>query len=375
MKKRQKINQRIVIPVILVSILLVVICIILVALYLPGWSKQVREIQFTRTAVVAGEITQFVEATNTAIVAAEQGTLSAAETLTAVPTFTLTPTLIPTPTSAPSAIICSAKVSRNDGAYYLFPSINYKVSEKIENNSPISILGRWPDKGWYKISVNGKEGWIRDNFAKLDDSNCIPTIFTVSYLLGLDQKGLLPLLNDTFASNENVWMDQNEIAIKPIANGQTGDQQLILNTDAQLTVGADNQLVQKIDAFQLVTSVTFSSPGEDNSYYGIRFRDNDASYYEIRIFPGDLCRVDVFVTGQEGINSFFMDRKACVTNSYFVEMSLSPSSSLDLSVNGYNTISEFNFKDGDGVFKNGTIRLVVSNGSASFDFITILSYQ
>lgn len=92
----------------------------------------------------------------------------------------------------------------------------------------------------------------------------------MSYLLGLDQKGLLPLLNDTFASNENVWMDQNEIAIKPIANSQTGDQQLILNTDTQLTVGADNQLIQKIDAFQLVTSVTFSSPGEDNSYYGIQ---------------------------------------------------------------------------------------------------------
>lgn len=131
MKKRQKINQKMV-SVILVSILLVVICIILVALYLPGWSKQVREIQFTRTAVVVGEITQLVQETNTAIVAAEQGTLLAARTLTAVPTFTLTPTLIPTPTSAPSAIICSAKVSRNDGAYYPFPRINSNYQRKLK---------------------------------------------------------------------------------------------------------------------------------------------------------------------------------------------------------------------------------------------------
>ncbi len=373
MKKRQKLNQRILIPTISVSIFLIIICVVLIALYLPGWGKQVSNIQSTRTAVSEGEFTQLANATNNAALVLEQETRSAAETMTAIPTFTLTPTLIPTSTSAPSAIICTGKVSGADRSYYLFPNINYRVSEEVANNYPISVLGRWPDKGWYKVSVNGKEGWIRDSFTKLDDVSCIPTIFTVSYLLGLDQENLHPILNDTFASNENIWKDQNGTSIKPIANTQTGDQQLVLNTKDLLIVTTDNQALQNVPVFDLVTSVTFSSRGGENSYFGVRFRENNANYYEIRIFPGDVCRVDVFDSEQEGQNSFFIDRKACVTNSYFVELSLNENSTLNLLVNGYDTISEFNLRDDVESLNGGAIKLFSENGNASFDFITVLS--
>ena len=380
MKKRQHLNQRIFLPVFLASILLIVICVVLVALYLPHWGKQVSDVQATRTAVIAGEKTQFVEAANTAIVIAEQQTLSVAETLTAVPTPTLTPTLIPSPTlpasptSAPLAKICSAKVAGADRAFYLFPGIGYKGYENIGVGSPVSVLGRYPDRGWYKVSINGKEGWIRSNFVRLDDANCAPTVYSVSFLLGLDQSGMAPLLNDTFASNDNVWTDSTGAIIKSTPDTQTGEQQLVLNAQTQMVVGSDNRFVQDISGFYLVTSVTFSSSVEDNGFLGIRFRDNGTNYYEIRIFPGVSCHVNVFTTGQD-ITTFLMDPKACISNSYFIEMSFSSKNSLNLNVNGYGVVSSFNFKDTDGLFTNGAIKLVANKGKAFFDFITITSSQ
>lgn len=368
MKKTPQLNQRILRPVLLASILLIAICLVLVSLYLPGWSEQVRDLQATGTAVINGETTQLAGSTNTAVVIAAQQTQAVASTLTAIPTATATQT------SAPIAKICSAKVVGDTRAFYLFPSIGYKGYQNVSVGTPINILGRWPDKGWYKVSINNAEGWMRNNSIRPDDASCDPVVYTVSYLLGLDEPGSTPLLNDSFASNENVWTDGTGSTIRPTTDPATSEQRLVIESEAQSILEPDNRSIRDVTAFRLVTSVELSSFNASQGFLGIRFRDNETNYYELRIFPGTLCEVHILATNQE-INNFLMDRKACISNSYYIDLSLSPDSILGLAVNGYVVISSFNLKDNEGLFENGKVRLVVNQGKAAFDFITILSLR
>jgi hypothetical protein len=366
MKKKQQWNQRIVRPVLLSSIVLIVICLFLVALYVPGWSKQVKNLQGTSTAVVSGTNTQVAGSTNTAAVIAEQQTQAAIATLRAVTTATATAT------SAPVGQICGAKVVGDISPFYLFPSTGYKEYQNITFGTPVNILGRWPDKGWYKVSIDDAEGWMRSNSIRLDDPNCDPIVYTISYLLGLDQTGTTPLLNDSFATNENIWADSSGTRISPTTNFATTEQQLVINAEEQSVVSTDTRLILDVPAFHFVTSVELSSFVKNQSFLGIRFRDNDTNYYEIRIFPGTLCEVRILKTNEE-INKFRMDPKACISNSYFIDLSLSSDSTLNLRMNGFDVISSFNFGDNEDLIENGTIKLVVNKGKAAFDFIAVTS--
>lgn len=368
---QQRLNTKIILPTFIVSILTILACFVLAALYMPGFRKSVVSVQETQTAIIDSEKTQVAIITGTAAQVDVQNTLSVSKTQTAIPTVTMTPTSLPTFTPVPISEMCDAKVIENGQAIYTLPGIGYKGYSNIQIDTPIKIIGRWPDTTWYKISTIDRIGWIRANAIQLLDINCAPTIFSVSYLLGMDEVGKV-VLNDTFASNENAWFDGAGVQLIPSADVQTKEQQLVVDSKKQEVVTTNNQFIQNVQAFNFSTSVSFSAySNAGDSFIGLRFHDNQQSYHEIQIFPGELCRADVFSTNQK-INSFPINLNACASNSFYIEVFLSSNNTLNLKVNGYDVVSSLNLKDNSGnVATSGALKLVVNKGRAAFYFIAV----
>jgi hypothetical protein len=267
-------------------------------------------------------------------------------------------------------MLCDAKVSGVERALYFAPGVGYRY-KVISVGTPVKVLGRFADRGWLKVSANNEDGWMRSDSIKFDNNNCnSATVYSISYLLGLDQPDTTILLNDTFASGENTWYDSSSTNLVPVAD-VTGEQQLVINTKSQEVISTDNSNIADNQAFRLITSVSLTNIIDDG-FVGIRFRDDGTNYYEIQLFPGEICNVNVVASGQK-INNFTMDRKACVTNSMYIELSFSSSYLLDLRVNGYDVMSSYKFNDLNSQYTDGTIRFVVNKSKAAFDFVTVVT--
>ncbi len=377
MNNRQKASNKIILPTLAGSLVIIVVCIVLLALYLPGWQEKVNIVQSTRTAVAADEKAQAIASTKTAAEEKTQVAFSAAQTLTSAPTstplpsVTPSPTLASTPTLIPTQMLCNAKVAGVDRAFYFAPSVGYTY-KVVSVGTPVKVLGRWADRSWLKVSVDNEDGWMRSDSIKFENANCnSATVYSVSYLLGLDQPNSIILLNDTFASGENTWFDATNTALVPAADA-TGEQQLVINSKSQSVISADNPNIVDVQSFHLITSVLLSTNAADEGFVGFRFRDDGTNYYEIQLFSGEVCSVNIVASGQK-INSFNMDRKACINNSMYVEMSFSSNYLLDLRVNGYDVTSSYKFNDLNSQYTDGAIKLVVNKAKASFDFISIVT--
>lgn len=376
MNKRQKTSNKIILPTMIGSFVIIGVCIVLLAFYLPGWREKVNIAQSTRTAIAADENATAIALSKTAIEQKTQLALSNAQTLTAAPTFTPLPSVTPSPTLAstptliPTQMLCDAKVSGVERALYFAPGVGYRY-KVIGVGTPVKVLGRFADRGWLKVSANNEDGWMRSDSIKFDNNNCNnATVYSISYLLGLDRPDTTILLNDTFASGENTWYDSTSTNLVPVAD-VTGEQQLVINTKSREVISTDNSNIVDNQAFRLITSVSLTNIIDDG-FVGIRFRDDGTNYYEIQLFPGEICNVNVIASGQK-INNFTMDRKACVTNSMYIELSFSSSYLLDLRVNGYDVMSSYKFNDLNSQYTDGTIRFVVNKSKAAFDFVTIVT--
>ena len=117
MNKRQKTSNKIILPTMIGSFVIIGVCIVLLAFYLPGWREKVNIAQSTRTAIAADEKGTEIASTKAAIEQNTQIAFSNAQTLTAAPTFTPlpsvtpSPTLASTPTLVPTQMLCDAKVA------------------------------------------------------------------------------------------------------------------------------------------------------------------------------------------------------------------------------------------------------------------------
>lgn len=354
-------------------------CIVLVALYLPGYAEKKEIISATKTQAAYVQQTQNVLETATSAESTKIVSTQFAETLTAMPTATFTPTItltptIPptiapttTPTPIPVAQECTAKITGTDRIMFKMPSAGVPTNTKLPVGQEIVLTGKMEDSGWYKIQFNQTEGWVRSDFFTIV-GDCVPTTYQIHYLLNIPTIANEILVDDTFVSNKSQWKLSTGSFMYPEQTNY-GDEQLILDNPSSqiISMFPDKPELGNIKNFHLITSFTRTSYDLDNSWVGVQFRSNNGNAYAIRISP--LCELSVL--SNDAI-VFRRDlRKECVQNQYVLDLELS-NYDLLVSLNNSDQIN-ISLPDPSGLYSSGSISLSAVNSKSVFDFYLLTS--
>lgn len=352
-------NRRVAILTLLICLGIVIACVIAGSTY------------YTRVTVPIG-ITQEISQTQSAATSTSLSvfaTESAIQTLTALPTITPLPSPTLVPTSAPQVANCDAEVQGTSRAAYPVPGQGHtSFNQIIEAGTIVNVVGRLGDNGWYKVEIDGKSGWMKSNSLRLLNS-CRPTIFDLHYLAGWLNSDETLILDDTFSSNANIWLDnisQENLLINTTSQGES-----ILNvqSDSERIITTSNPLTSNISAFKLYTSVT-ADKVNDQSYFGFRFRDTGSEYIQLTFLPAS-CKINIYST-KKLVYSNNLDPKTCVDRYYDIYLYMSSEYKLEIQINGFDPIS-INLQDPDGKYTNGNIGLVANKVDLAFNYIVITS--
>lgn len=377
-------NSRVTLTVIVSLVVLVVICSGLGAAYAPFYTNrritrltQIADNQLaaTASATQAKGATQLAQLpTQTALAGATQ-TEAARPTTTASPTPTLTPTNTATPTPTPTATLppvvveCPATVAGTERLLYPVPG-GGQVSDAIllTRASPITIIGRLEDDGWLQVRTGeGVVGWMRGDVISSNSSNCQPTIYDLSYLLGMVE-GQAVIADDTFISNENGWTNNLGEPLSPVLNA-SGDAQLVLTTSAVDVLRPSNPRLRDLPAFELATSfsrVNFVS----DSYVGVRFRANDLTAYEVRVLRN--CEIGVYATNGLVFSRPVDPGENTCTDDLEDWLMISFTTDYVLTIH-FNDADPFEVRleDPAGLYSGGGLELVVGNAKATFSYVVV----
>ena len=366
-------NIRLVVIVIIAAIVIVMSCVGLY-LYYDAYivAPQVSNRQVTRvheTALAVAETEAAVAKTE-----AYAQTLTAQPTITPTPSQTPSPTSTPTDTPAPPKNICLAKIADTKRLMLAVPGGGVREGSKnLSKGSEVEIIGRVQDLGWYQVQYQGDVGWLRSDFVAFDGSDCKPTIYDLSYLLGVLGDHYRPLLDDTFMGNENNWVDDDG---QPVFSEETDyrESQLAVRAANETRIISSNtQKLASLTDFGLITSLSREN-STTKSYVGIQFRKNDEAFYALRMFGvNDGCLIKiiempnektiferVMLTGENICGDDFSDYLVMYLNGYDLEFRVNDSEFLNVTLS-----------DPDGNFTSGTIALEVSNANAAFDFLVL----
>lgn len=300
---------------------------------------------------------------------ATQTAYSISATLTAIPTNTPQPSPTVTTTASSQGVTCYATIQGNSGAIYPVPGQgHFDTYTPVEVNTEVKIIGRLIDGGWYKAEVNGKQGWAKSDSLRFETS-CQPTVYDLHVLANWQGSDEKLILEDTFGAKANVWINPlTKTIFAPRTNAQ-GEAQLEINADQETLVTTTNPRLANVTAFRLYTSLAVDNKSEQ-SYVGVRFRDNEPNYYQVLLSPS-ACNVSVSATNNL-IYSNELDRRICAGRYYDVLLTLSNDYKLVLNVNGYDVIL-IDLPDQGGQYSKGSIKLVVNDSDVKFDYIVILA--
>ncbi len=355
-------NKRVLILTVLICLAIVVACIIAGSSYYAKITVPIgstREVIETQTAAAATSFS--LSATNSVF-----QTQTAIPTNTPLPTPTMIPTSTATVTPPPEQTLCDAVVQGDSRALYPVPGQGHKSFDRIlAVGEKVKILGRLSDNGWYKVEVSGEQGWIKSASLQVTDS-CKPTIFDLHYLAGwLDPNEDL-VLEDTFATNANIWVDANSQKNILPNTLQQGESVLNISSDGSIIVEPMNFQTNNVAAFKLYTSFTVDNVSEQ-SYFGFRFRESEGNYYEL-LFSPLTCQVNV----TDANNLIFtkqLDLKTCIDRYYDLYISLT-SDDLEVQINGFDPIL-VHLQNPNGELSQGKISLVLNKMTTSLDYIVI----
>jgi hypothetical protein len=287
----------------------------------------------------------------------------------AIPTHTPSQTPTMTVTVPPQEVTCDATIQGISRAVYPVPGQGHFDSyTAVEDNANVKIIGRLADRGWYKVEVNGTQGWVKSDSLRMEGS-CEPTVYDLHHLanwLGSEER---LVLEDTFAANQNAWIDATTRDIFSIRSNAQDGAQLEVNTHQETLVTTINPRLASLTAFRLYTSFTVDDKS-DQSYVGVRFRDSEVNYYQVILTP-ETCNVSVYATN----NLFYSDQldpRICQALYYDMILTLSNDYKLGLQVNGYDVIL-IDLQDPDRQYGQGSIKLVVNQLDVKFDYIVILA--
>ncbi len=353
-------NRRIMLLTGLICLAIIVACGLAASLYYTG---------VTIPAISTKELLLSQNnSTQTAIIS--QATDSVVQTMAAIPTGTPSPTPTTTLTIPPQQVLCDATMPGNSRAIYPVPSQGHTYFNKlVEANSNVKILGRLADGGWYKVEANGQQGWIKSDALKIKD-NCRPTIYDLHYLadwLGTDEQ---LILDDTFATNANIWINDLTNDNFLAKTNQQGEAFLDVRTEkGEVLVTTSNPRLNSLSAFSLYTSFSVNSIS-DQSYIGIRFRNNNNNYYQIILYPAG-CNISVYATGNL-VFSNEINPRICIDRYYDMSLMLSTDYMLMLQLNGFDPIP-INLQDPDGRYSHGNIGLIANEAEVQFDYLVVVS--
>jgi len=364
-------NKRMWLYIAFVVIIVVFSCIVLIALYLPGYTEKKETIAVANTQAAYVQQTQdalrTVESAESTKIALRQ----VAETLTARPTVTLTPTLSPTiaptitPTPIPVAQECTAKIIGTDRTMFKMPSMGIPTNTALPVGQEIVLIGKIEDGSWYKIRYNQTEGWIRSDFFVIV-GDCTPTTYQIHYLLNISTIANDILIDDTFVGNYYQWKLSTGSFVYPEQTNY-GDEQLILNNPSEQPISLlpNKPGLGNIKDFHLITSFTRTSHDSDNSWVGIQFRSNNGNAYSIRISP--LCEVSVLANDAIVFRRDL--RKECVQNQYVLDTTL-VNYELFVSLNSSDQMN-ISLPDPSGSYSSGSISLTAVRAKAVFDYFLL----
>jgi hypothetical protein len=368
---------------ILASLLgLVVLCALLGAAYAPYYATrrntrltQIAQNYLNQTATVTAAVadTQIAfRPTQTAVAGATQ-TEVARPTITPTPTSTPTPTFTPTATQPAAVVGCPATVGGDNRVMYTVPGGGrLKNAVNFPGGETVTLVGRLRDAGWYQVKTDaGQIGWMRSDSLTLNQANCQPNTYDLSYLLGLTT-GRRVVADDTFVSNENGWTNQAGAPLSPVISPY-GDAQLVINTNGMDELRPSNSALKHVPSFLLATSFSrldFFS----NSYVGVRFRDNGLTYFEVRILRD--CTLVVLAVNQP-IFTRPIDPGAntCSDNQEdWLMVSLTPDYRLTVQLNDAEPV-DVELQDPSNLYTGGGIEMVVSQARATFSYWVVTAPQ
>lgn len=347
-----------------VAILTALICIgIVIACVMAGSTYYAR---ITVPMGITQEISQTLGAATVNALNAS-GTESAIQTLAAIPTITPLPSPTLTPTLIPPITTCDAEVVGTSRALYPVPGQGHALFNKIiETGTIVKVVGRLSDAGWYKTEASGASGWMKSNSLKLLNS-CRPTVLDLHYLANWLNPDETLVLDDTFSSNTNVWIDAASQKTILVNTTPQGDAILSIQSNNEKIITTTNPRVSNVSAFKLYTSLTADKVNND-SRFGFRFRDSGTDYYQLSFSPKS-CKIDIYATS-ELIFSNNINPQICIDRYYDIFLSLSPDYKLEIQINGFDPIS-VNLQDPSGRYASGKINIVTNNIDIGIDHIVI----
>ncbi len=374
-------NSRVTLTVAASLAVLIGICAVLGSLYAPSYTAR-RSARLTDNAntQIAATVaaTEAVGATQVAHRPTETAIAGATQTEVARPTITPTPTRTPTPTFTPTAtppaavVECPATVAGTDRFMYPVPG-GGRVADAIllDRDSTVTVIGRLKDQGWVHVEITGgAQGWMRSDVLSPQLSGCQANVYDLSYLLGLADpaSGNEVVVDDTFVSNENGWVNAAGEGLSPVLSN-SGDAELVLSTNTLELLQPSRARVKDVPAFQVATSFNRENFFSD-SFIGVRFRDNGLTYYEVRILRN--CQVAVYAVNQR-IFTRPIDAGAnnCTDQQDdWLMVSFTADYRLTIEINDAEPV-EVRLEDPAGLYTGGGIELVVGRARATFSFVVI----
>ena len=371
-------NSRVTLTVVVGLIGLILLCSLLGAVYAPNYTgrrgarlSQIASSYVAQTASATAAIanTQIAfRPTQTALAGATQ-TEAARPTITPTPTSTPTSTFTPTPTQAASVVGCPASAAGTDRLMYTVPGGGrLKNALLLPSGASLTVIGRLKDAGWYQVKTDaGQVGWMRSDVLAFGQPNCQPNTYDLSYLLGM-AAGRRVVVDDTFVSNENGWVNGAGAPISPVISSY-GDAQLVVTTSGVEQLRSTNPNLKKVPVFQLATSFSRVNFFTD-SYVGVRFRDSGLTYYEVRILRD--CRLVVLAVNHPvftrpldpGANNCNDDLEDWLTVTFTADYHLT------IQLNDSEPV-EVVLQDPSGLYTGGGLELVVAQARATFSYLVV----
>jgi hypothetical protein len=350
-------NKRILLLTTLVSAVIVVICVMAASLY--NSARTVPAIQ-TQEGLRA----EFYAEETASSVAA---TVSSKQTQDAIPTNTPLPSPTVTPTIAPEAITCAAIIQGTTRAIYPVPGQGFSYfSQPLASGTEVTILGRLTDRGWQKIEADGVQGWIRDDGLSTSGS-CQPTIFDLHYLQNWVGPTEQLLLEDTFAFGDP-WMDSNGSTLLTKASS-TGEAMLEVLATNEVLLSPPKLTKTDISAFKIFSSITVDQVRED-SFIGVRFRENGSNYYQVELFP-KKCLLVVY-DSENLVYSNELDPAICIDRYYDISAALAENNRFELQINGFDPIS-MNLQDSGGQQTHGSVKMAANNIGMQLNYFVLVA--
>lgn len=327
----------------------------------------------TRTKIVSLTDAANIVLSETAQAAVMQTQAAMTQTQAAIPTNTSTPTNTPLPTPQPASNICSATLTRDKVDVFTLPGGSIlKDSVRLDINSPVSVLGRVKDEGWYFVQTLESKRWVRSDYIKLDDPDCSLVEFSLAYLLGYLDNGAKIVVDETFSGNEYFWNVNDDPQFPLLTDYREAYLSLEDRNGTQKILSSPKSIVNANTPFTLIVSFDRLNISSD-SYPAIRFRSNGLNYYEVRILPN--CEVSVYKTDlllltQKAVT----DENGCGADgiSDSLRLDLNADNTLAVTVND-STAIDINLGEADVNQTEGKIELVAFRSVISLYYLVVVT--